>query len=48
MMEYIKDNSILIVPSSLKESIIKDIRNKNKELNDKKQYMMIKYFDKIK
>ena len=34
MMEYV-DNSILIVPSSLKESIIKDIRNKNKELNIK-------------
>ena len=32
MMEYV-DNSILIVPSSLKENIIKDIRNKNKELN---------------
>lgn len=34
MMEYV-DNSILIVPGSLKESIIKDIRNKNKELNIK-------------
>ena len=34
MMEYV-DNSILIVPDSLKENIIKDIRNKNKELNIK-------------
>ena len=35
MMEYIKDNSILIIPSSLKENIIKDIRDKSKELNVK-------------
>ena len=34
MINY-TDNSILIVPSQLKNDVIKDIRNKNKELNIK-------------
>ena len=43
----------LIVPSSIYANefyhkLGYNYINKNKELNDKKQYMMIKYFDKIK
>lgn len=34
MCEYV-DNSILLIPNSLKENIIKDIRSKNKDLNIK-------------
>lgn len=34
MYEYV-DNSILIIPNSLKENTIRDIRNKNKDLNIK-------------
>ena len=35
MLDFIKDNSILIIPNNIKENIIKNIRINNKTLNIK-------------